>query len=138
MSRLSDLLETSRGEFRAYFNGEDLGALSKPPEIRANYTTRELILLDEVQNSRTAEGSAEKRAKIELTLRSVKRLLTLLSQDSAVDGELKLLDISGGLILTFPCSRLLPQWELHPSVNGHCLTVHFSSSCNDDGKLFYC
>ena len=37
MGNLRDLMEVSRGKYRAFYGGNDLGELASPPEIKADY-----------------------------------------------------------------------------------------------------
>ena len=141
MGRLSDLMENRRGGFRAYFAGMDHGELAASPEIRADYETGNIAVLDEVCGTRTVEGEPEVNALIKLPLKAVRRMLILLSDLPAESGELRLTNHapSGDLTLVFPQSRLLPVWEFIPSQTGdHRITVRFSAVSDSEGELFYC
>ena len=140
MGNLWDLMEVSRGKYRAFYGGNDLGELASPPEIKADYESRTLLVHDPVLPSRTLEGKAELHALITLKLRAVSRGLELLSSRGEETAELLLKN--GGrnekLQLNFPCVRLLPSWEFIPSFAGeHIITLKFSALMDQSGRLFY-
>ncbi len=140
MGNLKDLLEVRRGRFRAVCNGNDLGELAGPPEIRAGYEAENFIIHDPVLLSRTVESGAELHASIVLKLKSAALGLSLLDSPPPEPLVLELRNTSGNgpLVLTFPHCRLLPVWEFAPGFTGeHLITLKFSAASDPKGKLFY-
>ncbi|MBR7120943.1 MAG: hypothetical protein IKC94_01730 [Lentisphaeria bacterium] len=140
MSNLKDLLEVRRGQFRAEYDGNDLGELAAPPEIKAGYESASFVIHDPVLLSRTLESDAELHAAITLKLKSLNRALSLLDSPPSEPVVLKLRNTGGNgeLVLTFPAVKLLPVWEFAPGFSGeHLITLKFSAECDSKGKLFY-
>lgn len=138
MGKLNDLLERSRGRYRASFRGNDLGELASPPEIKADYDAERFTV--HALPSKKLEGCGEKHARITLKLKSVNRGLSLLSEKTPSPGQLflTLRNMSNSMQLEFPESQLLPEWEFEPSFTGdHILTLHFFSRSGTNGELFY-
>ncbi|MBE6365676.1 MAG: hypothetical protein E7053_08010 [Lentisphaerae bacterium] len=140
MGSLKDVLEVSRGKFRAFCNENDLGELALPPEIKAGYRAENFVIHDLVLPSRTLEGNAEIHAQITLKLKCLPRALAMLDAPPAENMVLKLQNDSGNppLTLIFPACKLLPVWEFAPGFTGeHLITLKFSAVCDPQGKLFY-
>lgn len=140
MSRLSDLLSVSRGVYRGYFAGEDLGGLAAPPVIKADYDVPSLLVKGESRPSERLEGCRELQAKITLKLKNVNLAWRLLENIHSEADKLELVNSGNrsNTRLTFPESWLLPVWEFEPSFTGdHLITLHFFSRNDGDGKLFY-
>ena len=140
MGNLKDLLEVRRGKFRAFCNGNDLGELADPPEIRAGYEATNFTIHDPVMFSRGVESRAGLHASIVLKLKSVERGLSMLDSPPSEPAVLELHNAAGNgpLVLKFPECRLLPAWELAPGYSGeHRITLKFSAECDAKGKLFY-
>ena len=140
MNRLQEILNISRGRYRAFYRKEDLGKLAAPPEIRAGYDAVKLTVHNENNFSRQLEGEPEISAKITLKLNAVGKALQLLSSLPFEAGELYLKngDSADSEELYFPVSRLLPEWEFEPSFAGeHLITIRFRAKADETGKLFY-
>ena len=139
MKRLQEILTVRKGRYRAFFNGEDLGKPASPPEIRAKYDAVNATVHDENNFSSQLEGEPEIYARITLKLYDVAKVLRMLSQVPLQSGELQLKngDLQTAEVLSFPVSRLLPEWEFEPSFTGdHLITVRFLAKADGQGQLF--
>ncbi|MBE6357004.1 MAG: hypothetical protein E7058_07835 [Lentisphaerae bacterium] len=140
MDTLKELFKIRRGRYRAFYQGEDLGKLAAPPEVRAKYAAASAIVHNDYNYSREVEGEPEVSARITLRLYHIGKALKLLSQLPFSPGALELtnMGLEPAEKLIFPLSRLLPEWEFEPSFSGdHLITVKFCAKPDEAGKLFY-
>ena len=137
MNNLSGHLEKSRGKIRAYFGGIELGMLAGMPQINGSYAAKRFTFFDDNSLVRTGEGIPELNAEISLYSYAIERSLHLLSGEFPLSGSLEL-HWPDGMLLTFPCSRLLPEWEIEPFQTGnHRIKLKFFAVSDSKGKLFY-
>ena len=137
MSKLNELLERRRGKYKAVYGGKELGELTSPPEIKAGYDSEQFTI--HALPSKKREGYSEKRARITLRLKTVKRGFELLTGDISVPRvlELSAAEEGSGVTLNFPEARIFPEWEFEPSLSAdHTLVLHFSARCGAEGTLF--
>ena len=142
MNKINDVTALQRGRYRADFQGKDLGILTAPPEITADYEAVALTVCDAAQPSGYGEieNAPHLFGMVKLSCGAVSEVLQLLADGLWQTGELNLHpEFPGtGAALRFPVAQLLAKWEFEPERSGnHAIRIYLRLRADSAGKLFY-